>query len=145
MTNVYDFFSHGNSRHYWYYHGNNARTFPYAPGWKSWNRLPAAKRRRAKSSSISRLLVSGQTLAQKLLHPSKQQIGLHLMTGHKLEQSTGIKVGGDISGGKQARAKKIFSNLTKVRMLNKTVEILSLQHYSFCCFRNFFVLKIAPH
>ena len=38
---------------------------------------------------------------------------------------------GDISGGKKARAKKIFSNLTKVRMLNKTVEIISLQHYSF--------------
>ena len=40
-------------------------------------------------------------------------------------------LGGDISGGKKARAKKIFSNLTKVKMLNKTVEITSLQHFSF--------------
>ena len=42
-----------------------------------------------------------------------------------------VQLGGDISGGKKAGAEKIFSNLTKVRMLNKTVEIISLQHYSF--------------
>ena len=41
------------------------------------------------------------------------------------------RVGGDISGGKKARSKIIFSNLTKVRALNKTVEIICLQHYSF--------------
>ena len=40
-------------------------------------------------------------------------------------------VGGDIRGGKKARSKMIFSNLTKVRTLNKTVGITCLQHYSF--------------
>ena len=41
------------------------------------------------------------------------------------------RVGVDISGGKKARSKKIFGTLTKVRTLNKTVEIKSLQLYSF--------------
>ena len=40
-------------------------------------------------------------------------------------------LGGDISRGKKARSKKNFSNLTKVRTLNKTVEIICLQHYPF--------------
>ena len=39
-------------------------------------------------------------------------------------------LGGDISGGKKARSKIIFSNLTKVRALNKIVVFTSLQHYS---------------
>ena len=48
----------------------------------------------------------------------------------QLERNTG-DLGSDISGGKKGRSKIIFSNLTKVRALNKTVEILCLQHYSF--------------
>ena len=79
------------------------------------------------NGSTDKLIFSSRQLPEQLCAIVVERT-THLELGIRIKAPW---VGGDISGGKQARAKKIFSNLTKVRMLNKTVEIISLQHYSF--------------
>ena len=47
------------------------------------------------------------------------------------QRQTVHELGGDISKDKKARSKQIFHILNKVRTLNKTVAIISLQNHSF--------------